>query len=95
MDDIAPMIVMVTACFTIGAVAILRPISKHLGELLIQMRKERKTNSEESLQLARVALQLEQLSYRLSRIEERQEFTEKLIDTRVERVLPAGEWEGH
>ena len=95
MDDIAPMIVMVTALLTIGAVAILRPISKHLGELLIQMRNERKSNSEESVQLARVSLQLEQVAYRLSRIEERQEFTEKLIDNRVERVLPAGEWEGH
>ena len=95
MDDIAPMIVMVTACLTIGAIAILRPISKHLSELLIQMRKERTSTSEESVQLARVALQLEQVAYRLSRIEERQEFTEKLMDTRIDRVLPASDWEGH
>lgn len=71
----------------IGAVAILRPISKKLGLLIEAMAEERKAAvrgpgglSDE--QLERITHLLERMSDRFEHVEERVQFMERLIDNR-------------
>jgi hypothetical protein len=74
----------------IGAVAILRPISKKLGLLIEAMAEERKAATRgpsemSSAQFERVTTLLERLSDRFDHMEERVQFVERLIDNREPR----------
>lgn len=74
----------------IGAVAILRPISKKLGLLIEAMAEERKAATRGpadlgSAQLDRVTQLLERMSDRFDHIEERVQFVERLIENREPR----------
>ena len=66
--------------FTIGGIILLKPLSKHLGQLL-----QAKAEAGKALQgrspedLERVLTLMEGVVDRLDRMEERQEFTEKLL----------------
>ena len=71
----------------IGAVAILRPISKKLGLLIEAMAEERKAAARgpaqlSSSQLDRVTTLLERMSDRFDHVEDRVQFMERLIDNR-------------
>jgi hypothetical protein len=71
----------------IGAVAILRPISKKLGLLIEAMAEERKAAARgpaelRSGQLDRVTDLLERMSDRFDHVEDRVQFMERLIDNR-------------
>ncbi|HUP90443.1 MAG TPA: hypothetical protein VM100_13885 [Longimicrobiales bacterium] len=93
-SDMAPMIVMVTGIITAGLVLILRPISKRLGvylEVLAdQHRRELNISPMDRTETARIAQLVENVDARLERIEERQDFTDRLLAERKEapRALP-------
>ncbi len=88
LEIIAPMIVAVTLILTIGGVALLRPLSKRLGDLLEVMVQERR-QPRIGEDLAQVKELLETTNQRLSLLEQRQDFTESLLSSRpAEHRLP-------
>jgi hypothetical protein len=82
-EIIAPMIVMLTLILTMGGVAILRPISKQLAQFLQVMTQERLSaaSSRPREDAAEMRELLSALESRLSLIEERQGFTEALLES--------------
>jgi hypothetical protein len=77
--DLAPMIVMVTGIITAGAVILFRPLTGRLGGLLHAMTEEklRPGSQREVAQLHETVARLES---RISLLEERQGFTESILD---------------
>lgn len=94
--DIAPMIVMVTGILTAGGVLLFWPLSRRIGELLHAMAQERLSPpGYADRDTARLADALQRIDSRLSLLEERQGFTESLLDRHVAGVgtrvpLPRG-----
>ena len=85
---IAPMVMSVVLILTVGGVLILRPIAKRLGGLLEVMTRERLDGSQKQ-ELGHVRELLETMNQRLQLIEERQEFTDRLLERREpQRSLP-------
>ena len=86
--DVAPMVVMITGIIVGGLVLLLRPISKRLGTYLEVLAEERRRDLNASpmdrSDTARIASMLETLDSRLQRIEDRQDFTDKLLAERKE-----------
>lgn len=78
----AVMVVAITA--GVASVAIFRPFTKQLGELLEQMRRDRQ--KAEQLDPNRMAEAMEAILDRLEGLEARQEFTES--------VIGSGGWKG-
>ena len=76
-DVIAPMVVLVVGTLTAGGVLVLRPIATRLGALLEVMAREKATGAAEELRYLRDVV--ETTNQRLSLMEERLEFTERLI----------------
>ncbi|MEN8375673.1 MAG: hypothetical protein ABFS34_09515 [Gemmatimonadota bacterium] len=71
----------------IGAVAILRPVTKKIGLLIEAMAEERKAalrgpSDLSAVQFERVTHLLERMSDRFDHMEERVQFVERLIDNR-------------
>lgn len=89
--DVAPMVASVTLFIVTGLVLILRPISKRLGTYLEVLAEERRRelNAQplDQQQTARIATLLETMDQRLARLEERQEFTDKLLAERPRAAL--------
>jgi len=77
-DAIAPMIVGSLFILTTGGVLVLRPIAKRLGELIEVMTRERLSGDRE--QQAHTRELLETMAQRLALLEDRQDFTERLIE---------------
>ncbi len=79
LEILAPMIIAVILILTVGAVILLKPLSKQGAALLEQMLKDRREgrtgNDVEHLTTA-----LANLSDRLNLLEERQNFAESLIE---------------
>jgi hypothetical protein len=71
----------ITLFFCVAAVMILRPITKKLGGLLEVMTVQRTQVRQEDQTSLRVAMMLEQVGKRLDSIEERLDFTERLVAT--------------
>jgi hypothetical protein len=93
MQDIAPMIVAVTAILTTGGVLLLRPIARKLADYLeaatLEKRKERTMP-----ETARTVELLENLDNRLRLLEDRIAFTESLVSQRGRVLIPtAGDTE--
>lgn len=78
-DVVGPMIVSIVFILTVGGVIVLRPIAKRLGTLLEVMaqRKGALADDEEASRLREV---VESMSRRLALMEERQDFTERLLE---------------
>ncbi len=76
-EFIAPMIVSVVLVLTVGGVVLLRPVTKRLGALLDVMVLEKSTSSRTDDR--RLLETIDTLNDRLSLLEERQDFTERLI----------------
>ncbi len=76
-DVIAPMIVSIVLILTVGGVVLLRPIAKRLGALLDVMVLEKSRTT--SVDNRRLGETMDTINERLSLIEERQDFTERLI----------------
>ena len=76
---LAPMIVIVTLILMIGAVILLKPLSKQGAALLEQMLKDRREGRTEN-DLEHLTSSMASLSERMRLLEERQSFTESLIE---------------
>jgi len=76
-NDIGPMIAMLVLTVVVGAVILLRPITKRLGDLLEVMITERR-RPVPSLE-PRLQETLERIEERLRLVEEKQDFTDALI----------------
>jgi hypothetical protein len=76
-EMIAPMIVMVVLIITAGGVAVLRPISKRVADLLEMYARDRQSGIEGDVHQMRDLV--ETMNARLQLIEERQDFTDRLL----------------
>lgn len=89
MDEIAPMLVAMTLILTIGGVVLLRPLARRLGDLLELMVKQRRGELDNPV-VERTEHLLESLSSRLSLVEERLDFTDRLLQERGDDRLLHG-----
>ena len=89
MDDIAWMIVAVTFILTTGGVVILRPIARRLTDLIDLYTRDRHSGVQSEVQQMRDLL--ETMSARLQLLEERQDFTDRLLgaEEKGRRTLPS------
>ena len=87
-DIIAPMIIAVTFILTLGGVMILRPITKRLTDLLELYTRDRQSGLHVEVQQIRDLL--ETTNARMQLLEERQDFTERLLSSeeKEKRALP-------
>jgi hypothetical protein len=74
----------ITMFISIAAVAILRPISTRLGGLLEAMKNEKNAGvrDPDDPDIARIRVLIEHMSQRLDLMEERMDFTERLLNGR-------------
>jgi hypothetical protein len=63
----------------VAAVGILRPLTKRLGDVLLQMQLDRQKGRSDEGELAQLRAQMEQLAGRLDLFEDRLDFTERLV----------------
>lgn len=87
-EMIAPMLVAVVGILTGGGVLILRPISKRIGELLQLYARDRHSGLQTDVHQIRDLL--ETMNARLQLMEDRQDFTERLLGS-GERSGPGGD----
>ncbi len=89
LELIAPMIFAIILTLTIGGVILLKPIANKLGQFLEAMAKER---SEPQLndQLGHIRDLVETTNARLTLLEERQDFTDALLNDPERRNLRLG-----
>lgn len=88
---IVPGLVAATFILTVGGVILLRPVTKRLGHLLEAIAAEKEQGHPRMEEhLARIRAHLEAQDDRLSLLEERVEFTERLVEGREEEALPDG-----
>ena len=88
-EVIAPMIVAVILILTVGGVAVLRPIAKRVSELLELYARDKQTGLENDVSQIRDLL--ETMNARLQLIEERQDFTDRLLTgEKRKEELPRG-----
>lgn len=80
-EGLAALVVPMVFIVTVGGVIVLRPIAKRLGTLLDAMAAER--SGAPLGETRRLHEAVEALNDRLSLLEERQEFTERLIGPRA------------
>ena len=78
-EFIAPLIMGVVLILTVGGVLILRPIAKQLGGLLEAMTRER-LDGGPSQDVAHLRELVETMNQRMLLMEERQEFTDRLLE---------------
>ena len=82
----------ITLFMCIAAVAILRPISSRLGHLLEAMTRERigagPTAAPDNTEIERIRVLVEHVSKRMDLIEERLDFTERLVSGSRRTVAP-------
>ena len=76
-EIVAPMITGIVFILTTGGVLVLRPIAKRLGALLEVMARERAALPPEEIRLLRETM--ETVNQRMALLEERQDFTERLL----------------
>jgi len=84
------MIVAVVLFLTVGGVLVLRPIAKRVGDLLEAMAREKQAGIEHDVNHMRDML--ESTNARLALLEERLDFTERLLqgEKKREELPPAG-----
>jgi len=75
MEELIP----ITMFLCIAAVAILRPISTKVGGLLEALTRERQSHSTDNAELARLHTLMEHVARRIDLMEERLDFTERLV----------------
>ena len=85
-NDVAPMVIGVFFFVMSGAVLLLRPISTRLGKYLEVVAEEKRRQLAQTPlsrdDAARIATLLETMDHRLAQLEDRQEFTDKLLSAR-------------
>jgi hypothetical protein len=80
-NDVAPMVMAVTFFLVTGGVILLRPLVKRLADLLEVMAQQKRQASDPA-ELSRIRELLSSLDGRVSLVEERQRFTESLLERR-------------
>ncbi|MEQ9398889.1 MAG: hypothetical protein RJQ04_06930 [Longimicrobiales bacterium] len=85
-DVIAPMVVAVVLILTGGGVLILRPIAKRISELLELYARDRSEGLERDV--AQMRELMETMHARFQLLEERQDFTERLLSSGREPERP-------
>ncbi|HSH75467.1 MAG TPA: hypothetical protein VLA09_07290 [Longimicrobiales bacterium] len=78
-EFIAPMVVSIVLILTVGGVVLLRPLAKRLSELLDSYARDREAGVH--VEMGRMRDLLETVNARLQLLEERQDFTERLLGT--------------
>ena len=86
--EIAPMIVGVVLILTVGGVMVLRPIAKRIGDLLELYARDKQAGLEGEVHQVRDLV--ETMNARLQLLEERQDFTERMLARQRERPLQPG-----
>ncbi len=88
-EMIAPMILGIVFFLTVGGVLILRPIAKHLGAYLEALTRQQLEpgRGDDMLHLREA---LDTIDQRLHLLEERQSFSERLLETRSRERSEAG-----
>jgi len=86
LEILAPMVFAVILTLTIGGVILLKPIANKLGTLLEAMAKE-KQEPRLTEDLGHIRELLETMNGRLSLLEERQDFTDALLNDPERRKL--------
>ena len=76
-EIVAPMVVSIVFILTVGGVLILRPIAKRLSQVLELYARDRHSGLQSDMGQLRDLL--ETMSARLELLEDRQDFTERLI----------------
>ena len=76
-EILAPLILTVVLTLTVGGVVLLRPIAKRLGDIVELMIRGKQGEAEGELR--RMGDLLETVSARMALLEERQDFTERLL----------------
>ncbi len=89
LEILAPMLVIIVLTLTIGAVTLLKPLSKKLGDLLEAMAQERKKPQLDN-EVEHIRELLDTMSGRLSLLEERQDFTDALMNDPERMRLRSG-----
>lgn len=79
LELLAPMIVTVTLILMVGAVILLKPLSKQGAALLEQMLKDRREGRSVN-ELEHLTSSMASLSERMRLLEERQSFTESILE---------------
>ena len=77
--DVAPFVVAIVTILTVGGVVILRPITKRLGDLIELYTRDRTPELQGDVQQIRDLL--ETMNARMQLLEERQDFTERLLSS--------------
>ena len=80
-DAIAPLVALMTICFSVAGVLVLRPISKRIGDLLGAMAQERKGGRTSEVEVAQLRATLESVNASMSLLEDRLDFTERLLSS--------------
>jgi len=80
-DAIAPLVALMTICFSVAGVLVLRPISKRIGDLLSAMAQERKGGRTSDVEVAQLRATLESVNARMTLLEDRLDFTERLLSS--------------
>jgi len=89
-EAVAPMIVAVVGFITLGGVLVLRPIAKKAGDLMEALGREKQSGLQNDVGQLRDIL--ETMNARLTLMEERLDFTERLLEgQRKPHTLVAGE----
>ncbi len=93
MEAIAAALVFMTFFVSTAAVFIFRPLTRHLGDYLKAVERERRGGRAETQELERVQVLLERLNARLELHEDRLDFTERLLaaSRRTEALTIGGE----
>ena len=80
-DAIPFVIAFMTLCFSVAGVLVLRPMSKRVGELLAAMAQERKGGRTSDLDVAQLRATLESVNARMTLLEDRLDFAERLLSS--------------
>ena len=83
-EVVAPMVVAVVLILTVGGVLVLRPIAKRISELLELYARDRSSGLQN--EVSQVRDLLETMNARLELLEDRQDFTERLLTEKGEKA---------
>ena len=88
-EFIAPMIMTIVLFLTVGGVMVLRPIAKRVGDLIELYVRDRQEGLQGNMHHTRDLL--ETMNARLQLLEDRQDFTERLLTGKTAKDTDAGE----
>jgi len=94
MEELILALVPITLILSAAGVAIFRPLTKRLGNIMEANALARRQGVDERLQYEHLKTLLETQSLRIEQLEQRLEFTESLLEARQPPYLPRGRTKG-